>query len=107
MNARARYAFQENAMPEADQQLERRARRRAGMKMAWYLHAAVYVLVNSILAVISAAGNSHWAIFPALGWGLGLAIHGIVVFIATGGGGLQARMVERERRKLRASEEPW
>jgi hypothetical protein len=77
------------------------------MKMAWYLHAAVYVLVNSILAVISAAGNSHWAIFPALGWGLGLAIHGIVVFIATGGGGLQARMVERERRKLRASEEPW
>jgi hypothetical protein len=107
MNARARFAFQENAMTDPDQQLERRARRRAGMKMAWYLHAAVYVLVNSVLAVISASSNGHWAIFPALGWGLGLAIHGIVVFIATGGGGLQARMVERERRKLRASEEPW
>jgi hypothetical protein len=107
MNARAQLAFQENAMRSPDEQLDRRARRRAGMKMAWIIHAGVYVLVMSLLAVISAANNSHWAVFPALGWGLGLAIHGIVVFLATGGGGLHARLVERERGKLRASEEPW
>ena len=87
--------------------LERLARRRAGMKMGWYIHAAVYALVNSFLAMVSAATGGHWAVFPALGWGLGLAIHGVVVFIAAGGGGLQDRLVERERRKLRASEEPW
>ncbi|MBK6008158.1 2TM domain-containing protein [Ramlibacter ginsenosidimutans] len=94
-------------MHDPSGQLERRARRRAGMKLGWYIHAAVYVLVNCFLAMVSAASGGHWAVFPALGWGLGLAIHGVVVFIAAGGGGLQDRLVERERRKLRASEEPW
>jgi hypothetical protein len=107
MNARASLPFQENTMRTPDEQLERLARRRAGMKLGWIIHATVYVLVISLLSMVSATSGGHWAVFPALGWGLGLAIHGIVVFMATGGGGLQTRMVERERRKLRGTEEPW
>ena len=38
--------------------------------------------------------------FPALGWGLGLAIHGLVVFFVTGGAGLHERLIERERERL-------
>ena len=87
--------------------IEHQARRRAGMKMGWFIHAGVYVAVNALLAVLSLLSGRHWAIFPALGWGLGLAIHGIVVFIATGGGGLQQRLVDSERRKLQATREPW
>lgn len=87
--------------------LEQRARRRAGAKMGWYIHASVYIAVNLMLVTISASSGRGWAIYPALGWGLGLAIHGIVVFLVAGGGGMLDRMVEQERRKLRETEEPW
>jgi hypothetical protein len=87
--------------------IERQARRRAGAKMGWYIHAGVYIAVNLLLAAVSAMSGRNWAIFPALGWGLGLAIHGIVVFIATGAGGFHERLIERERRQLQASRDPW
>ena len=77
--------------------LERQARRQAGAKLGWYIHAIVYVAVNLMLVLLSAVSGKHWAIFPALGWGLGLAIHGMVVFLVTGGTGLYARLVQRER----------
>ena len=35
--------------------VERLARRRAGAKMGWYIHAFVYVLVNLGLVALSAA----------------------------------------------------
>ena len=77
--------------------LERQARRQAGAKLGWYIHAIVYVAVNLMLVLLSAVSGKHWAIFPALGWGLGLAIHGMLVFLVTGGTGLHARLVQRER----------
>ena len=77
--------------------LERQARRQAGAKLGWYIHAFVYVAVNLMLVLLSTVSGKHWAIFPALGWGLGLAIHGMVVFLVTGGAGLHARLVQRER----------
>ena len=87
--------------------LERTARRRAGMKLGWYIHAGVYIAVNLMLAALSASSGRSWAIFPALGWGLGLAIHGIVVFLVAGGG-VYEQLVERERRQLAAAQkEPW
>lgn len=88
-------------------QLERTARRRAGMKMGWFIHAGVYVAVNLLLAALSIASGRHWAVFPALGWGLGLAIHGIVVFMVAGGS-VYENLLERERRQLAgAQKDPW
>lgn len=77
--------------------MERLARRRAHAKLGWYTHACVYVLVNLVLVAISAASGRNWAIFPALGWGLGLAIHGAMVFVLAGGTDLHERMVQAER----------
>lgn len=85
--------------------LERQARRRAGLKMGWYLHALVYATVNALLAALSALQGQHWAAYPALGWGVGLAVHGLVVLLGTSG--WQDRLVEAERRKLREAQEPW
>ena len=85
---------------------ERLARRRAGMKMGWYIHAGVYVAVNLLLAALSGMSGRGWAIYPALGWGLGLAIHGAVVFLLAGSGAYEA-LVERERRRLEAHRQPW
>lgn len=87
--------------------IERQARRRAALKMGWYIHAGVYIAVNLMLATLSAMSGRHWAVFPAFGWGLGLLVHGVVVFLVTGGGGLHERLVQRERRQLQASQEPW
>jgi hypothetical protein len=87
--------------------IEHQARRRAGAKMGWFIHAGVYIAVNLMLLALSELSGRHWAVFPALGWGMGLLIHGVVVFLVTGGGGLQERLVAQERRKLQASQEPW
>lgn len=88
-----------------DERLERRARRRAGMKMGWTIHAGVYAVVNLFLGALALSHGQAWAIYPALGWGIGLAIHGIVVFVLAGN--LQERLVENERRKLREEQGPW
>lgn len=84
----------------APNHLDRLATRRAHAKLGWLAHAGVYVAVNLLLAVVALAQGRHWAAYPALGWGVGLAIHGIAVFVATGGGGWQSRMVAREREQL-------
>ena len=82
--------------------LEKLARRRAGAKMGWYIHAFVYVIVNLGLVTLSAANGHTWAMYPLMGWGLGLLIHGAFVWILAPGNGLYDRMLERERRALGA-----
>ncbi len=84
----------------AEDTLERRARKRAGAKLGWYLHAGVYLLVNLLLIALSATSGRHWAVYPALGWGIGLAVHGAVVFLMAGGSGLHERMVQAERDRI-------
>ena len=85
---------------------ERLARRRTAMRLGWIIHALVFVAVNLLLASISIASGRHWAVFPFLGWGLGLAIHGAVVLLALPGSSLVERMVQRERERL-AQRDPW
>ena len=94
-------------MKTLDHDLERTARRRVAARLGWTLHALVFLAVNAGLAWLSWRSGRDWAVFPAMGWGLGLLIHGVVVFLVTGGGGLHERLVEGERRKLRAAQEPW
>jgi hypothetical protein len=94
----------------SDQEIERLARKRAGAKMGWYIHATVYLAVNALLLLIaSAGGHRTWPLFPALGWGLGLAIHGAVVFLFAPGNGWTRQLVERERAQLqrRNQRDPW
>jgi hypothetical protein len=96
-----------NATTVQDKNLEQLARRRAGAKMGWYIHATVFIIVNLLLAGLSAMSERHWAVFPAFGWGIGLAVHGFVVFLVTGGGGLHERLVQQERERLALQRDPW
>ncbi|MES2100522.1 MAG: 2TM domain-containing protein [Pseudomonadota bacterium] len=85
--------------------LEARARRRVGRKMGFYIHATVFVLVNlGLFAINAISGEPHWARFPLMGWGLGLAIHGLVTFIGLQGEGVRRGMLEREIERLRRGE---
>ena len=82
--------------------IEAQARRRVRRKLGFGIHALVFVLVNlGLFAINAITGEPHWARFPLMGWGLGLAIHGIVTFVALQGDGLRRSMVQREIERLR------
>ncbi len=85
--------------PSADD-LDRLAARRASAKLGWYLHAAVYLAVNGGLWALAWPRGHSWPIYPLLGWGLGLALHGGAVWLAGPGAALRERLVERERAAL-------
>jgi len=89
-------------MPMTPEDIDQLARKRAGAKLGWYTHAAAFTVVNLVLFGMSryGFGNRPWSVFPLLGWGLGLALHGISVFVLGTGSGLRERMVQKERERL-------
>ena len=88
--------------------IERTAARRARAKLGWFMHAAVYVAVNLLLFFLSqyAFGTRDWSVWPLLGWGLGLALHGMLVWFLGAGGGLRERLVLHERERLQRQQTP-
>lgn len=44
-------------------------------------HLVSYVIVNGALSVMSLITGSFWAIWPILGWGIGLAFHAAETFM--------------------------
>ena len=83
-----------------NEDLKRIARRRVSARIGLSIHATAYVAVNGFLALVqSQATPQHaWALWPAAGWGIGLAIHAAVVVL--GQSGLRERMEAEELRKL-------
>lgn len=88
--------------PLSSAEIDRIARRRAGAKLGWYIHAALYVVVNLAVFAVSkyGIGTRPWSVFPLLGWGLGVVLHGVSVFVLGSGSGLRERLVQRERERL-------
>ena len=57
-------------------------------------------------AINLAGGGKAWHLWPLAGWGLGLAIHGIVTFASLSGDGLRERMLDDEMRTAAAQAGP-
>ena len=85
-----------------DIELHKLARKRVAMKMGFAIHLLVYVLVNAGLVVLSLSRGGSWHWGPLLGWGLGLAIHGLVTLLNLRGQGLRDTLVAAEVQRLRA-----
>lgn len=83
-----------------NEDLKRIARRRVKAKIGLYIHATAYIAVNTFLALVQSQTTPQyaWALWPAAGWGLGLAIHAAVVLL--GNSGVRERMEAEELRKL-------
>lgn len=90
-----------------EDEITRVAKARVGFRV----HLLVYIAVNLFLIAIwyvttqttfggatPTADESFWPIWPEMGWGVGLLIHGFVVY----GGGVnwQRREEERLRQKM-------
>jgi hypothetical protein len=80
------------------QKIEKQARKRVRELKEFYTHLGIYVVVNVFLAVLSllTSPGYFWAIWPILGWGIGLFSHAVAVFGLFGIGGS-----EWEERKVR------
>ena len=88
--------------PMDEEALQQAAKKRVDLKIGFYTHLLVFVLVNSGMYLMNNfSGGQRWHHFPLFGWGLGLAIPGIVTFISLQGMGLKARMLEQEIETLR------
>jgi hypothetical protein len=88
-----------------DDSLEARAERRVRRKIGFLIHAVVFIAVNAGLYAINAmTGEPRWGQFPLFGWGLGLAIHGLVTLIALQGEGVRRGMLAREIESLRQAD---
>lgn len=63
----------------------------------FYRHAMIYAVVIAGLFIINALQpvNFWWALFPALGWGVGLLIHGLSTF-----GGMSLLGPEWEKKQI-------
>lgn len=92
------------ADPAYDDAAYRRARRRVRMLRGWYLHALVYAcVIAGVWLVYAASGQAGypWPLPATLGWGLGLAIHGLVVWLGSSrrGRDWEARKIEEYLRE--------
>ena len=79
---------------------EERARRHVRRLREFYIHFAIYVVVIGGIALLNwvISPTFWWVVFPAIGWGIGLAAHGISVFFEDSV--LGAAWEERKTREL-------
>ena len=75
-----------------------RAKERVQGKVGFITHLVIYLFVNGFLAVINllTAPGNLWFIFPLAGWGLGLLIHGLRVYLFCGQASITERMIQQE-----------
>lgn len=88
------------------EEIERLARKRAGAKMGWLIHATVYVAVNLLLFAFSELGFGRrpWSFAAPLVWGLGLTLHGASVWLLEAGGRVHQSLIDRERKRLQRAQ---
>lgn len=85
---------------QTDSDLKRLARKRVKARLGWMMHATVYVCVMTGLTLLGMSQGKAWPIYPALGWGFGLFMHGMGVFFVGAGGAVREQWVEREHQRL-------
>lgn len=75
-----------------------RARARAKAKYGFFVHAIVYAAVMVLLVVINLLTSSGtlWFVWPLIGWGLAVALHGAQVFLLADKNTIIDTLTERE-----------
>jgi hypothetical protein len=84
-----------------DQEILRRAEKRVEAKLGFYIHLAVYILVNGMMVAVDlmTSRGEHWFMWPLIGWGVGLLFHGLGVFVFGDGLAIRKKMIDAEMRR--------
>lgn len=88
----------------SDEEIYAQARKRVEEKKGFFVHLTVYVLINIMMVLIWAfvARSSHpWFVWTLGGWGVGLVIHFLSVFVFSRRGGWENREIAREIERLK------
>ena len=86
----------------SEEQIYELAKKRVEEKRGFFTHLTVYILVNIMLVLIwrfANGGGFPWFIFPLGGWGIGLIIHFLNVFIF--GAKSDKGAIEKEAERIR------
>jgi len=86
----------------SEEQIYELAKKRVEEKRGFFIHLTVYILVNIMLVLIwwfASGGRFPWFIFPLCGWGIGLVIHFLTVFVFKTKNDTAA--IEKEAEKIR------
>jgi len=61
----------------------KRAKERLAELKGFYLHLIVYVVGNFLMIIYNLLANPgyFWFIWPLIGWGIGVSIHALSVFL--------------------------
>jgi hypothetical protein len=80
-----------------------RAKCRVEEKLGFVMHLVAYIVINAFLVVLNHATSPgyFWAKWSMLGWGIGLVLHGVGVFIVGDNSRLKQRLIESELRRNR------
>jgi len=87
----------------SEKELYEQARKRVEEKKDFYIHFAVYILVNIMLVIIWAVTGAGfpWFVFPLGGWGIGVLFHFLGVFVFSRQGAWERREIEKEVERLK------
>lgn len=84
---------------DQDRQSPELIRKKIELQFGFYVHLAVYIIVNALLIFLDLKKPGNiWFIYPLLGWGIGIAIHGLSAFILP-------KMIEKEIGKITSPKE--
>ena len=77
------------------------AKKKVETRMSFYTHLAVYLGVITLLTILNltVAGDYFWAMWPMIGWGSGVIVHGLRTFVFDSKSSLKERLIEKEIRK--------
>ena len=92
-----------------EQDVLRSVGKRVDEKLGFYIHLAVYILVNGLLIAIDlmTSPGTYWFIWPLIGWGIGVLVHGLSIFVFGNGLAIRKRMIDAEMKKQgRGRDEP-
>lgn len=76
-------------------------KKKVEMLLSFYTHLAVYLAVITLLTILNltVAGDYFWAMWPMIGWGSGVIVHGLFTFVFNSGSSLKERLIEKEMQK--------
>lgn len=84
-----------------NQQAYANAKKKVEARMGFYIHLVIYLVVNTFLVILNLTFTKDyfWAIWPMLGWGIGLIVHALSTFVFTAESSLKKRLIEKEMQK--------
>ena len=88
--------------PMSEDEIYEEAKKRVKAKKDFFVHLAVYIVVNAFIIIIWAVttpGGFPWFVFPLGGWGIGLIFHFLDVFVFSRKPDRKA--IEKEAEKIR------